>query len=110
MKKLILAAVICAAPLMALADTWQSVPLVDHNCSEKFKAEPDTHTTACLLQCAKSGYGILDHGTWIPLDKAGNEKAVAALKATSRKDHIRVNVSGEKKGATIQVKSLDIST
>jgi hypothetical protein len=109
MKKLILAALVGGLPMLALAATWENVPLVDRGCAEKVKAEPDSHTTACLLQCASSGYGIFDHGTWIPLDKVGDEKALSALKATKHKDHIRVNVTGEKKGDLIQVSSLTIA-
>jgi hypothetical protein len=108
MKRFILAALVAAAPLASWAATWDNVPLVDHNCSEKFKATPDEHTTACLIQCSKSGYGILEDGKWIGLDKAGNEKALSALKATSRKDHVRVNVTGERKGSVIHVSALTI--
>jgi hypothetical protein len=108
MKKLVLAALVITMPMAALAATWKDVPLVDHNCAEKVKANPDAHTTACLLQCASSGYGILDHGKWIALDKVGDEKALAALKATKRKDHVRVDVTGEQKGSVIHVASLRI--
>jgi hypothetical protein len=107
MKRLILA-VIAAIPSLALAGTWTNVPLVDHNCVEKVKADPDAHTTACLLQCEGSGYGILEHGKWIKFDQKGNEKALAALKATHRKDHVRVDVTGERKGSVIHVSSLTI--
>ena len=107
MKRLILA-VIAAIPSLALAATWTNAPLVDHNCVEKVKADPDAHSTACLLKCESSGYGILEDGKWVKFDKKGNEKAVAALKATSRKDHVRVNVTGELKGSVIHVSSLTI--
>jgi hypothetical protein len=108
MKRFILAALLATAPMASWAATWENVPLVDHNCSEKFKANPDEHTTACLLQCAKSGFGILDHGTWLKFDKAGNEKVLSALRSTPRKDHVRVNVTGEKKGSVIHVSALTI--
>jgi hypothetical protein len=107
MKKLI-AFVLSVLPALALATTWTNVPLVDHNCAGKFSKDPDKHETSCLLTCASSGYGILENGKWVELDKAGNEKALAALKATSRKDHIRVNVTGEQEGSVIHVKSLTI--
>ncbi len=107
MKKAILAALL-VVPLTTFAATWQDVPLVDHNCEKKVKADPDSHTTACLLKCASSGYGILENGAWLKFDKAGNEKALAALKATARKDHVRVNVTGEKKGSVIHVSSVSI--
>jgi hypothetical protein len=108
MRKLVLV-MLMVAPLAASAATWANAPLVDHNCMEKVKANPDAHTTACLLQCASSGYGILEEGKWIPFDKAGNEKVVAALKATQKKDHIRVNVTGKEEGSKIHVTSLSIA-
>lgn len=108
MKRIMLAALVALAPMSALGATWSDVSLIDHNCLAKYGSTPDVHTTACLLRCAGSGYGILDHGAWIPLDPAGNEKAVAALKATHRKDHIRVNVTGDRKGDVLHVSSLEI--
>ena len=108
MKRFILAALLVTVPIASWAASWENVPLVDHNCSAKEKANPDDHTTACLLQCSKSGYGILDHGAWIRFDKTGNDKALSALKATNKKDHVRVNVTGEKKGSVIYVSALTI--
>jgi hypothetical protein len=107
MRKLMLA-VIAAAPAMAFAATWSNAPLVDHNCVGKVEANPDAHTTACLVQCAGSGYGILENGKWIGFDKAGNQKALAALEATGRKDHVRVDVTGELKGSVLHVSTLTI--
>lgn len=106
----VLAVVVLAMPAVALAGTWEKVSLVDHMCLEKVRASPDKHPTSCLLKCAGSGYGILTtDGKWLQLDKAGNEKAVAALKATKKKDHVRVNVTGEQTGDTIAVSSLEMS-
>ena len=101
-------AVMAAFPLAAMAASWQAAPLIDKNCVEKVKASPDSHTTSCLLQCAKSGYGILDNGKWLKFDSAGNEKALAALKATKKKDHIRVDVTGDMEGDSIKVATLSI--
>ncbi len=107
MRKLV-AALVLSLPALAFAKTFTNVPLVDHNCEEKVKADPDAHPTSCLLSCASSGYGILENGKWIKLDKEGNEKAVAALKATHRKDHVRADVTGEMKGSVLHVTSLTI--
>lgn len=107
MKKLLLA-MLAAIPATAWAATWTNVPLIDHNCVEKVKADPDSHTTSCLIQCASSGYGILENGKWVKFDSGGNEKALAALKATHRKNHIRVNVTGEMKDSVIHVSDLSI--
>jgi len=111
MRRILLAALtaIIVLPWTALAETWQNAPLVDRTCSAKVKADPDKHPVSCALQCAAGGYGIFTPGgEYLKLDKAGNEKALAALKATKKKDHVRADVTGELKGDTIQVSSLTI--
>ncbi len=111
MKRLaaVLVVLAFAGAAAAYAEDWTNVALVDHHCMSKVKADPDTHPTSCLIQCAKSGYGVLtSDGTWLKFDKAGNEKALAALKATDKKDHIRVNVTGTLKGEMIEVTELSI--
>jgi hypothetical protein len=106
-KKLLTCLMLSGLPALALAASWEKAPLVDKMCVGKVKGDPDSHPTSCLLKCAGSGYGILTgDGAWLKLDKAGNDKAMAALKATNKKDHIRVNVTGELKGDTIEVASL----
>ena len=104
-----LALVVLALPVLAAAETWKDVPLIDHKCAAKFKADPDKHPTSCLLMCASSGYGIYtSDGTWVKLDKKGNEEALAALQATKKTDAIRVTVTGEKEGDTIKVATLKL--
>ncbi len=104
-----LALVVLALPALAAAETWKDVPLIDHNCAAKFKGNTDKHTTSCLLRCASSGYGVYTaDGTWVKLDKKGNEEALAALKETKKTDAIRVTVTGEKEGDTIKVATLKI--
>jgi hypothetical protein len=96
-----------AMPAFAAAEDWSNVSIIDTNCSAKFKADPDSHTRACALQCAKSGYGILDKdGNYLKFDAKGNQEAVKLLQNTDKKDHLRVNVSGKKEGNTIHVESL----
>ncbi len=96
-------------PLSAAAETWKSVALVDTMCEVKVKADPDKHPTNCALTCAKSGFGILiADGSFLKLDEAGNEKAVAALKNTKKADHLRATVTGERNGDTIKVESLSL--
>ena len=113
MKKMMAAllAVGLSVPMAALAETWEKVALVDQMCAqkEKVKSSPDAHPTACLIKCAKSGYGILSEGKYLKLDEAGNKKALAALKETKKEDHVRVNVSGDKHGDEIKVASLSIA-
>ena len=110
MKKLALSLALSCLPALAMAAAWEKAPLVDHMCLNKVKGDPDSHPTSCLMKCAGSGYGILTaDGQWLKLNEAGNEKALAALKATKKKDHIRVNVTGEQKGDTIEVTTLALA-
>src|SRR4051794_29358915 len=54
-----------------------------------------SHDTKCALQppCQASGYGVFTpDNKFMSFDAAGNAKAVAALKATSKKDHLNVVV------------------
>ena len=54
-----------------------------------------------------SRFGILtSDGTFLMLDKDGSQKALDALKATSKKDHLRATVTGELDGKTIKVSSI----
>ncbi len=110
MKKL-LAVVIVAlgAPALAAAAEWHNVSMVDANCQPKVKSDPDKHPVSCAMKCASAGYLINTDEGWVKLDDAGNKLAVAELKATKRKDHVRVNVTGEKKGDVIAVSALKMA-
>jgi len=112
MRRAVLSAVLVsllALPVLAAAETWENVPLIDKNCVEKVKTDPDKHETSCLLMCSKSGYGILtSDGTWLKFDAKGNEEALKALKATSKENGIRVTVTGEREGDSVKVQTLKI--
>ena len=93
----------------AAAESWKNVPIVDTQCAPKVKDAPDAHTTACALQCSKHGFGVITaDGSFLLLDDVGNKKAVAALKATGRTDHLRATVTGDRQGDTIKVTSLSL--
>ncbi len=111
MRKLVGALIVSmCVPVAALAATWDNVSLVDAHCASKVKADPDKHPTSCLLKCASGGYGVQTaDGTWVKLNAHGNKLAMTALKKTHKKDHIRVNVTGEQKGDVINVSSLKIA-
>ncbi len=108
MKKAVIA--IAFATLLAgsaFAETWKNVPVVDNNCAAKVKADPDSHTRTCALQCAKSGFGIVtSDGNFLKLDDAGNQKVASALQKSDKKDHLRVTVTGEKQGDTIKTSAV----
>jgi hypothetical protein len=96
-------------PAPASAETWKNVPVVDTLCVNDVKADPDKHTKDCALECVKGGYGIiLPDGVFLKFDKPGNEKTVAALKATPKEDHLRATVVGERSGNTLKVTSIAI--
>ena len=108
---LTLAALVLAASAAwaGAAETWKSVPLVDTQCLDRVRKDPDAHTRQCALQCAKNGYGILTpDGTFLSLDEAGNKKAIEALKASKASDHLRVTVTGERQGDSIRVSALSL--
>jgi len=100
---------LCASPALALAESYQNVPLMDANCSRKAVANPDGHTRDCALKCAASGFGIVTKDQhFLKFDAAGNAKITDALKASDRKDHLRVNVNGDVQGDTLQVASVTL--
>ena len=106
-------AVVFAATLAmagaAAAEEWKNVPVVDSHCVNKVKSDPDQHPTSCAIKCAKGGYGLVTaDGAYVKFDEAGNEKVLAALKATEKKDHLRADVVGERSGETIKLTSFTL--
>src|SRR5436190_19280546 len=98
-----------ALPSLAAAETYKDVPVVDVNCSKKVAADPDSHPRTCALKCAASGYGIVTKDKqFLKFDAEGNTKIVEALKASDRKDHLRVDVSGDLQGDTLKVSSIKL--
>ncbi len=115
MKQLFVAAVLCTAlavsmPALAETQTWKDAPVSCTHCSAKVKADPDAHPRDCMVACANGGFGIFTaDGKFLKFDKAGNEKALAALKKSDKKDHIHATVTGELKGDTIEVTSFELT-
>jgi len=108
MKKILTIAVLTFS-ISAVAGTWNNVSLIDKSCSRKAAADPDAHTTKCAMGCAGSGYGILtSDGKFLKFDKAGDDESLKLLKATDKKDHLRVTVDGDEKDGTIAVKSIKL--
>jgi hypothetical protein len=98
-----------ALPALAAATSYQDVPVVDVSCSKKAASDPDSHTRDCALACAKSGFGIVTKDQkFLKFDAAGNAKIADELKASSKKDHLRVNVDGEVQGDTLKVSSVQL--
>lgn len=96
-----------ALPAFCAAESWTNVAMIDTQCSSKVKANPDAHTRNCALMCAKSGFGIVDStGNYLKFDDKGNQEAQKLLEGSSKKDHIRVDVTGNQNGGVIHVESL----
>jgi hypothetical protein len=95
--------------MVAAAESYENVLVVDVSCSKKAAADPDSHTRDCALACAKSGFGIVTKDQkFLKFDAAGNAKIVEALKASPKKDHLRVNVDGDVQGDTLKVSSITL--
>jgi hypothetical protein len=99
----------CAIPVFAASETFSDVSVIDSNCSKKAAADPDSHTRDCALKCQASGYGVItkDH-KFLKFDAAGNAKITEALKASDKRDHLRVDVTGDVKGDTLEVSSIKL--
>ena len=87
----------------AFAETLNGT-LVDVMCKDKDLAG---HTTKCAVGCAKGGFGLSD-GKFVKFDEAGNAKALAALKATSKEKDLKAKVTGTMDGDNLQVQSVEI--
>jgi hypothetical protein len=71
----------------------------------------EAHTKECALmpECQKSGYGVYtSENKFLKFDEAGNRKAIAAIKASTRLDDLEVEITGEVKDDTIKVATLKI--
>jgi hypothetical protein len=109
LPSLLVLAGLTATPALALAATYDNVPVVDVNCASKAAANPDAHTRDCALKCAGSGFGIVTSDQhFLKFDAAGNAKIIDQLKASDKTDHLRVDVTGDVKGDTLQVKSVKL--
>lgn len=105
----VLAFGLVAAPAFAATETFNNVSVVDVSCSKKVAANADAHTRSCALQCQKSGFGILTADKkFLKFDADGNAKILQELKASTKADHLRANVSGDVQGDTLKVASVQL--
>lgn len=111
MRKLALALLLGVAlvPLASAAESFKNVAVVDVNCHAKVAANPDAHPRDCALKCAASGFGVFtSDGKFLKLDAKGNKEVTEALKASDKKDHLRVDVEGDVQGDTLKVSSIKL--
>jgi hypothetical protein len=108
MRRIIAFALAAGFPGLALAQDWKGASFIDAGCANKMKDNTDPHTKECALKCSDTGFGIVVGGKFLKFDDAGNKQTLAELKKTKKKDHLRVDVSGDLSGDTIAVKSMKI--
>ena len=61
------------------------------------------------MECEKTGYGVITADKqYLKFDAAGNQEIAAALKKSTAKEHLRVDVTGDVDGTTLHVKSLKL--
>ena len=59
--------------------------------------------------CSASGFGIYTKDNkFLKLDAAANSKVTEALKTSDKKDHLRVDISGDVQGDTLKVTSIKL--
>ncbi len=96
-------------PTLAAPETFKNVSVIDVNCHTKFAKDPDAHARACALTCSASGYGIFTQdGKYLKFDRKGNDEILSELKASDRKDHLRVDVAGDVEGDMLKVTSVKL--
>jgi hypothetical protein len=106
-KTLVRASLVAGFALSASAASVDGY-LVDKMCSKK---DPKSHDRECALSpaCQKSGFVVVTaDGKLISLDDKGNQEAIKALKASKKKDDLRVTVTGDVSGDSIKVASLKL--
>lgn len=110
MKRAFVLFAIVFASLPLHATTWKNVSLMDAKCAGRpdITANADRHSRVCALQCARSGYGAIIEGRYVPFDAKGSAMAKAALSKAKKKDHLRVDITGEMKDDVIRVRALTL--
>jgi hypothetical protein len=105
----LLAMGLMSAPALAATQSFNDVSVIDVSCSKKAAANLDAHTRQCALVCSKSGYGIMTaDNQYLKFDAEGNAKILEQLKASTKTDHLRVNVTGDVQGDTLKVQSVKL--
>jgi hypothetical protein len=113
MKKIsacLLAIGLLASPALAATKTFKNVSIMDVDCSTSDAVKTaDTHTRECALKCQDSGFGIVTADKkFIKFDADGNAQLLKQLKASSKADHLRVNVTGDVQGDTLKVEKVKL--
>jgi hypothetical protein len=86
--------------------------LIDRHCLATFASHPADHPRDCLLRCAKLTYGVVDaKGHFTPFDAQGSKRALAAVEASNKPDHLWVTVTGKKSASSpvLEVQQIELT-
>ncbi|MGA3205321.1 MAG: hypothetical protein ABSF12_22725 [Bryobacteraceae bacterium] len=94
-----------AAAALASAETFSGT-VVDVMCRGKDLAG---HTRACALDCAKSGFGLVEaDGKFLKFDESGNARTLALLKKSAKEKDLKMKVTGTLDGEVIKVQAVEL--
>lgn len=99
----------------AFAEQVNGILMTTMCAAKASKGGPDAaskHERTCNLKpdCAKTGFGVLtSENNFLPFDEAGNEKALKALRESTKKDDMQVTVTGKIEGSKIVVSTLKLA-
>ena len=80
--------------------------VVDVMCKGK---DLSSHTRQCALDCAKSGFGLVQaDGKFLKLDESGNAKTLSLLKKSSKDKDLKMKVTGTMDGDVIKVQAVEL--
>jgi hypothetical protein len=90
---------------LASAETFSGT-VVDVMCKGKDLAG---HTRTCALECAKSGFGLVQaDGRFLKFDESGNARTLAAIKKSSKEKDLKMKVTGTLDGDLIKVQAVEL--
>ena len=93
------------AAAVASAQTFSGT-VVDVMCKGK---DLSSHTRQCALDCAKSGFGLVQaDGKFLKFDESGNARTLTLLKKSSKDKDLKVKVSGTMDGEVIKVQAVEL--
>jgi hypothetical protein len=102
LRLFLITSAVCA---VASAETFSGT-VVDVMCKGKDLA---SHTRSCALDCAKSGFGLVQaDGKFLKFDESGNARTLALLKKSSKDKDLKMKVTGTVDGEVIKVSAVEL--
>jgi hypothetical protein len=103
--KVRLCSIFLLAVAIASAETFSGT-VVDVMCKNKDLAG---HTRSCALDCAKSGFGVVQaDGKFLKFDESGNARTLSLLKKSAKEKDLKIKVTGTLEGEVIKVQAVEL--